>query len=111
MKAKKWIYSLLIALTLNVYTLPVLSNNIRKVIQVSEKKHIKAEHIKGVDTYDNPIDFKIPEQYILRFKDRNGFFTVPKSVYIKTKIGDMFTTENEKLYYCRDIDNCYDSSF
>lgn len=104
----KWIYSLLFALSLNVYVLPVLSSNPREVIEVSEKKYIQAEHIKGFDTYDHPIDYKIEEQYILRFKNRNGFFIVPKSVFDSTEIGDVFTTENEELYYCRLVDNCYD---
>jgi|NOAtaT_7_FD_contig_21_13017731_length_772_multi_5_in_0_out_0_2 hypothetical protein len=110
---QKWIYSLLFALSLNVYAFPALSTNVREVrevIEVSQKKHIQAEHIKGFDTYDHPIDYHIEEQYILRFKDRNGFFVVPKRVYDKTEVGDMFTTEDDQLYYCRYIDNCYDST-
>ena len=105
---QRWIYSLLFAVSLNVYALPVLSSNPREVIKVSEKKHIQAEHIKGFDTYDHPIDYKVEEQFILRFKNRNGFFTVPKYVYDTTEVGDMFTTEDEQLYYCTPVDNCYD---
>lgn len=84
------------------------SQSIREVVELSQKKHIKPEHIKGLDTYDNPIDYYVKEEFIFRFKDRNGFFTVSKKVFDSAKVGNKFVVENDELYYCRRTDGCYD---
>ena len=109
--------ALLVTVSVYFYVYPVpstsaqyteQSHSLREVVKVSQKKHIKAEHIKGLDTYDNPINYHVKEQFILMFEDRNGFFVVSRKVFNNTKVGDMFVTEKNELYYCRRSDGCYD---
>lgn len=107
MTIQKIFLSLITVCCINSYVPSAYTKTTREVVTVSEKKHILPEHVKGLDTYNHPVDYFVPESYILRFKDRNGFFTVSEEVYNNTNLGDKFTTEDNQLYYCRREDECY----
>ena len=84
----------------------VYGQEIRQVVTVSSKKHIQAEHVVGLDTYNKPVDFFIKEKYILRFKDMAGHFVITKELYENTTVGRKFVVFDNNLYFCQDIDPC-----
>jgi hypothetical protein len=107
MKLNYLILNVLTVFTIDSYINPAHSQTPKEVIQVSQKKYIKPEHIKGLDTYNKPVDYYRKEEYILRFKDRNGYYNVSKELYNETWLGRYFTTENNLLFFCiPDIDRC-----
>lgn len=101
------IFALLTVLVLDITIQPAYSITSRDVVIVSEKKYISPGYIEGLDTYDRPFSYYRKEEYILRFKDRNGYFNVNKELFNSTWLGRKFTTEKDVLYFCiPNIDGC-----
>ena len=106
-KFGKILFSLMVVLAVDVYTEPVYSTTDRDVVTVSDMKYISPEHIVGLDTYDKPVNYYREEEYILRFKGRNGYFTINKQLFIGSWIGRQFTVKDNSLYFCRPkVDGC-----
>lgn len=103
----KLVFSVVTLFTLDLGVQPVYSIRGRDIVTVSNKRHIKAEHVVGLDTYNNPVNYYRREEYILIFKEMNGYFNINKELFKDSWIGREFTVENNRLFFCRPkIDGC-----